>query len=87
MVAQLAERLVHVDAHAFGEHAFGLLDDDSAGEGVAELFVDDLGLDRGAVLEHGDGRVLTTPRPRRCARSPCRASWPSRSAATHATRR
>jgi hypothetical protein len=22
---------------------------------VAELFVDDLGLDRGAVLEHGDG--------------------------------
>jgi hypothetical protein len=44
MAAQLAERLVHVDAHAFGQHALGLLDDDSAVEGVAELFVDDLGL-------------------------------------------
>ena len=55
VVAQRGEGLFHVEAGAFGDHALGLLDDDAAVEGVVELLVDDLGLERGAVLEDGDG--------------------------------
>ena len=49
------ERLLHVEAVPLGDHAFGLLDDDAAVERVVELLVEDLGLERGAVLEDGDG--------------------------------
>ena len=38
-----------------GDHALGLLDDDAAVERVVELLVEDLRLERGAVLEDGDG--------------------------------
>jgi hypothetical protein len=47
--------LFEVDAEAFGEHAFGLFDDDAAVEGVVELVVEALGLVGGAVLQDGDG--------------------------------
>ena len=55
VVAQSRERLLHVEAFSFGHHALGLFDDDAAVESVLELLVDDLGLERGPVLEDGDG--------------------------------
>jgi hypothetical protein len=48
VVAQCRERLFHVEALALGHHAFGLLDDDAAVEGVVQLFVYILGLERGS---------------------------------------
>ena len=55
MSAQEVEGLVHAEVLPFGDHALGLFDDHPAVEGVAELLVDELGLERGAVLENGDG--------------------------------
>ena len=40
---------------SLGDHPLGLLDDDPAGEGLGELLVEELGVERGAVLEDGDG--------------------------------
>ncbi len=53
--AQRRERLFHVEVFPLGHHALGLFDDYAAVEGVLELLVHPLGLERGAVLEDGDG--------------------------------
>ena len=52
---QSREGLLHVEAFSFCHHPLGLFDDDAAVESVLELLVEDLGLERGAVLEDGDG--------------------------------
>jgi hypothetical protein len=39
---------------AFGDHPFGLIDDDAAGEGLADLFVDVVSVCGAAVLEDRD---------------------------------
>lgn len=49
-----SECLGHVDAGAFEDHAFGLLDQDAAGQGLGELLVDELGLGGGTVLNDAD---------------------------------
>ena len=51
----VANACFHVDAFPLGDHPFRLLDDDAAVQSVVELFVEDLSLERGAVLEDGDG--------------------------------
>src|SRR5436190_1725913 len=52
---QPGEGLGQIDAGAFGDHAFGLLDHHPAGQGAGELLVQALGLGAGAMLHDGQG--------------------------------
>ena len=54
VVAEHREGGVDGPAVSFGDHPFGLLDDDAAGERLAELLVDESGVEGGAVLQDGD---------------------------------
>jgi hypothetical protein len=55
VVSQRGKCLFHVKTPALGDDTLGLLDDDAAVESMVELVVDDLGLERAAVLQNGDG--------------------------------
>src|SRR3954465_15189911 len=55
VAAQPGERLLHVEVGPFSEHSLRLLDDDAGVQGLAELVVEHLGLDRGTMLQDGDG--------------------------------
>jgi hypothetical protein len=55
VVAQQSEGLVHVDAEALGEFAFGLLDDDPAVQGGLELLGDGFAAAHVAFLQQADG--------------------------------
>ena len=50
----MLEGAVHVDVGGLAHLAFGLLDHDPAVEGLAELEVEDLGVDGDLVLDDGD---------------------------------
>lgn len=55
VVPQRGESAVHVDAEAFGEHSFGLLDEYPAVERCLKLFGENVPLPEGALLEQSDG--------------------------------
>lgn len=52
---QPGEGFGRIDAGACGDHAFGLLDHDTAGQGSGELLVQLLGFNAGPVLQYADG--------------------------------
>lgn len=64
MGAQCGEGFLRTDRLTLGDHAFGLLDDNAAIEGVIELIVEDLSLESGAELKDGDGGGI-----RKCLRA------------------
>ena len=55
LVAQDAERLVHVQAEAFGELALGLLDDDPAVQRGLQLLIHGVAVAHAALVHQADG--------------------------------
>jgi hypothetical protein len=55
VVAQDAERLVHVQAEAFGELALGLLDDDPAVQRGLQLLIHGVAVAHAALVQQADG--------------------------------